>query len=121
MRLPDYERGVVTGLFIGEASFTGDGREPAVAVKMHVRHTELLQWLAGQMPGSRLYGPYAHEGKDFMGWMARGHCLRTVVMPQLQGVWRLCPHVGARIERMEQMYPSHFMPPVAANWRPGDR
>jgi hypothetical protein len=106
--LSDFERGVVTGLFIGEASFTGDGREPWVAVQMHVRHEHLLRWLTGLFPSSRLYGPYVHDGRHSFMWLARGRCFRNEVMPQLAGIERLCPHVGGRIERLDHQYPSRF-------------
>jgi hypothetical protein len=107
-RLPDYERGMVTGLFIGEASFTSDGHGPLIAVRMHVRRTQLLEWLHGTFPRSRLYGPYHHDGRHAMVWLARGKCLVEDVMPQLSGVERLCPHVADRMERMEHMHPSRF-------------
>jgi hypothetical protein len=107
-RLPDYERGVITDLFIGEASFTHDGREPIIALRMHVRHRQLLEWVRELFPRSRLYGPYVHDGRHAMFWIARGRCLVEDVMPQLRGVERLCPHVADRMERMQHMYPSRF-------------
>jgi hypothetical protein len=109
-RLTDFERGLVMGLFIGEASFTGDGDEPWVAVKMHVRHEHLLRWLRDLFPGSELYGPYKCEGNrgDQMTWRARWRCLRDEVMPELRGLERYCPHVASRIEKLQNEYPSRF-------------
>ncbi len=107
-RLRDYERGVVTGLLIGQGAFGGDGRTPQLVLKMHVRHEALLRWLHGLFPRSRLYGPYHHGGRHYLQWMARGTCLTEDVLPELEGLAALDPQVGERIERMQSRYPEAF-------------
>ena len=57
------------GLLIGEGHFGGDGRQPGVTLRMHVRHASLFNWIQETFPGGKLYGPYNHDGRDtFSGW-----------------------------------------------------
>jgi hypothetical protein len=79
----DFEEGFLLGVLVGEGHFGGDGRQPQVTLRMHVRHEELFQWLAARVPGSKLYGPYHHGGRDYYQWMARGKALREEVLPLL--------------------------------------
>jgi hypothetical protein len=106
--LTEFERGVLIGLLIGEGAFGGDGRAPQLVLKMHVRHEPLLRWLHGLFPRSRLYGPYHYDGRHFFQWMARGRCLREDVLPHLEGLEELDPHVGGRIATMRAKYPRAF-------------
>lgn len=106
--LSDYERGVLVGLLIGESSFTGDGRAPLCAISMHVRHESLLCWLHDLIPGSRLYGPYHHSGRDFFRWQIRGAALKELMDLVQDDVTKLCPHVGARMAQMVERYPRTF-------------
>ena len=106
--LSDYERGVIVGLIIGEGSFTGDGRRPQLAIGMHVRHEHLLRWLVEKVPGSRLYGPYHHGGRDFMRWMLRGRALRAF-LPTIEGeIAALCPYVAERLALVKRRYPTEL-------------
>jgi hypothetical protein len=82
--LSDYERGVVVGLLIGQGSFGGDGKQPQVTVRMHVRHEALFRWLVERFPDSRLYGPYHHGGRSYYQWMARGRVLVRDLLPLLE-------------------------------------
>ena len=75
--LTDRDEGLVVGLLIGQGHFGGDGRQPHVTLKMHIRHEALLRWLEIGIPGSRLYGPYDHGGRRYFQWMARGPALVT--------------------------------------------
>jgi len=104
--LTDFETGVVVGLLLGQGSFGGDGRQPQVTVKMHVRHERLLRWLAERFPRTRLYGPYSYDGRTFYQWMARGRALVEDVLPYLdQGVVEgLDEHAGARLRAMRERY-----------------
>ena len=70
-----HDEGIVVGLLIGEGHFGGDGRQPQVTLRMHVRHEALMRWLAARFPRSRLYGPYHHGGRHYFQWMARGEAL----------------------------------------------
>jgi hypothetical protein len=81
VELSDFERGVVVGVLIGEGSFGGDGKQPQITLRMHVRHEALFHWLKARFPRSRLYGPYGHGGRSYFQWMARGRYLREVLAP----------------------------------------
>jgi hypothetical protein len=69
---------------------------------MHVRHAPLFQWIQDTFPGGKLYGPYNHDGRSYLQWMARGSYLREVLVPLLDG--RLTPELDAKsAERYAQM------------------
>jgi hypothetical protein len=78
-----FEAGVLLGILIGEGSFGGDGRQPQVTLRMHVRHEALFRWLERQVPGGRLYGPYDHAGRHYYQWSVRGRALREQLAPLL--------------------------------------
>ncbi|MGH2760064.1 MAG: hypothetical protein ACRDKJ_10950 [Actinomycetota bacterium] len=99
------ELGFLLGVLVGEGSFGGDGRQPAITVRMHTRHETLFQRLVEIVPGSRLYGPYHHSGRSYYQWFVRGQALRRLVpvldlhlTPDLDG------HASARYQRMKQTY-----------------
>jgi hypothetical protein len=93
---------VLVGLLIGEGHFGGDGRQPQITLRMHVRHAPLFQWIQETFPGGKLYGPYNHDGRSYLQWMARGSYLREVLVPLLDG--RLSPKLDAKsAERYAQM------------------
>lgn len=75
---------MVLGLLIAGASFGGDGKQPQVTVRMHVRHEALFGWLMERFPDTRLYGPYHHGGRSYYQWMARGTSLVRDVLPLLE-------------------------------------
>jgi hypothetical protein len=82
--LSDLERGVVVGLLVGEGSFGGDGKQPQITLRMHVRHENLFRWLVERFPTSKLYGPYHHGGRSYYQWMARGPALVHDLLPLLE-------------------------------------
>jgi hypothetical protein len=102
----DFEEGLLVGLLIGEGHFGGDGRQPHVTLRMHVRHEDLFAWLLSTFPGGKLYGPYNHDGRHYLQWMARGAHLRDVLLPVLEA--RLAPGIDsyatARYEEMKARY-----------------
>lgn len=77
----DFEKGLLVGLLIGEGHFGGDGRQPQVTLRMHVRHAALFRWIERVFPGGRTYGPYDHGGRHYLQWMARGAYLRNEIAP----------------------------------------
>jgi len=79
----DFDKGYMVGLLVGEGHFGGDGRQPQVTLRMHVRHEALFKWIERTFPGGKLYGPYNHDGRHYFQWMARGSYLREVLMPVL--------------------------------------
>jgi hypothetical protein len=84
VELTEFERGIVVGLLIGEGSFGGDGKQPQITLRMHVRHEALFRWLAARFPETRVYGPYHHGGRSYYQWMARGRALVRDVLPLLE-------------------------------------
>lgn len=84
----DQEIGQLVGLLVGEGHFGGDGRQPHVTLRMHVRHEGLFRWLEGTFPGGKVYGPYDHGGRRYYQWMARGGFLRDELVPILEEALR---------------------------------
>ena len=82
--LTPYEEGLVVAILVGEGSFTGDGKNPHVALRMHVRHKAMFEWLVVRFPRSRLYGPYNHGGRRYYQWMIRGAALVEDLLPILE-------------------------------------
>jgi hypothetical protein len=102
---PDLATGFLLGLLVGEGHFGGDGRQPQVTLRMHVRHEETFRRLAAAFPGGKLYGPYNHGGRHYYQWMARGDYLRRVLAPLIAShrSW-LDDHAGPRFDSMCERY-----------------
>lgn len=102
----DFDRGVLAGILIGEGHFGGDGRQPHVTLRMHIRHAALFRWIDRTFPGGKLYGPYNHGGRHYMQWMARGAFLRQKLLPLLESVLSpdLDGHSWQRFSEMRSMY-----------------
>src|SRR5436309_10983432 len=109
-RLDEFNRGLFVGLLIGEGSFGGDGKQPQITLRMHVRHEAVFRWLEGRFPDSRLYGPYHHGGRSYFQWMARGTTLVRDVLPALEGVLdeRLDAHAAQRLRMMCERYSAYI-------------
>ena len=114
--LSDFDRGVFVGLMIGQASFGGDGKQPQITLRMHVRHEALFQWLVDRFPDTRLYGPYHHGGRSYYQWMARGQALVRDVLPVLEEALGpdLDGHAADRLEQMRTRYASYIARESAA-------
>ena len=97
--------GYLLGLLVGEGHFGGDGRQPQITLRMHVRHEKLFRWLTTTFPGGRLYGPYHHGGRNYYQWMARGDYLRRVLAPLIAAhrEW-LDDHAAGRFDAMCERY-----------------
>ena len=104
--LPEFERGFLVGLLVGEGSFGGDGRQPQVVLRMHTRHEAIFRWLVERFPRSRLYGPYHHSGRSYYQWMARGPALVHDLLPILEAELgdHLDGHSLARFRAMCERY-----------------
>ena len=109
-QLSAFERGVVVGVLIGEGSFGGDGKQPQVTLRMHVRHEALFRWLVGRFPRTRLYGPYGHGGRSYYQWMARGPALVQDVLPVLEEGVRddLDSYAAGRLAEMQERYADYI-------------
>jgi hypothetical protein len=108
--LTAFERGVVVGVLLGEGSFGGDGRQPHITLRMHVRHETLFRWLVARFPRSRLYGPYGHSGRSYFQWMARGDALVEDVLPVLDAAQmeQLDGYAATRLSEMRERYADYF-------------
>jgi hypothetical protein len=108
--LTPFEEGVVAGILIGEGSFGGDGKQPQVTLRMHVRHEALFRWLLERFPRSRLYGPYGHGGRSYYQWMARGVALVEDLLPVLEA--HVSPELDAyaagRLDDMRERYAEYI-------------
>jgi hypothetical protein len=98
--------GMLLGLLVGEGHFGGDGKQPQVTLRMHVRHEPLFRWLLEQVPGSKLYGPYNHGGRQYYQWMVRGEMLKTSFIPLIDALplAQIDPHTYARYQQMKERY-----------------
>lgn len=101
----EFEEGVLVGLLIGEGHFGGDGRQPHVTLRMHVRHAGLFEWIARTF-GGRVYGPYHHGGRHYLQWMARGDYLRDTLLPMLSRRLdrRIDDYAASRLADMRHRY-----------------
>ena len=110
--------GYLLGLLAGEGHFGGDGRQPQVTLRMHVRHEKLFRWLASTFPESRLYGPYRHGGRHYFQWMARGRFLRETIAPLVAAHGALLDdYVMERFRAMCARYAIE-LPPASGGPRP---
>jgi len=108
--LSAFERGLFVGILIGEGSFGGDGKQPQITLRMHVRHEVLFRWLIERFPRTRLYGPYGHGGRSYYQWMARGVALIEDVLPVLEreDLSQLDAHAAARLADMRERYAAYI-------------
>jgi hypothetical protein len=108
--LSEFDHGVLVGLLIGEGSFGGDGKQPQITLRMHVRHEAIFRWLENRFPDSRLYGPYHHGGRSYFQWMARGTTLVRDVLPLLDDVLdgSLDAHAAQRLRNMRERYGAYI-------------
>lgn len=104
--MTDFEAGLMLGLLIGEGHFGGDGKQPHVTIRMHGRHEPLFRWLTERVPGSRIYGPYSHGGRNYCQWMVRGKALREFLVPLLDSIaWSgIDNHTFERYQKMKVDY-----------------
>lgn len=73
-----FESGYLTGLIVGQGSFTADRRAPVLSVKLHEQDRQALQLVARSL-GGKVYGPYHHDGRHFFVYRLRGEALRSAV------------------------------------------
>ncbi len=101
-----FSMGFLLGILIGEGHFGGDGKQPQITLRMHVRHEQIFRWLVHFVPGSKLYGPYHHGGRNYYQWMARGEALRKYLVPLFNksSLKYLDPYTYARFQNMLQEY-----------------
>lgn len=108
--LSDIDRGLIAGILMSEGSFGGDGKQPHIVLRKHVRHEALMRWLVERFPRSRLYGPYHHADRSYFQWVARGAALVEDVLPVLEEliVPELDAHAAARMATMRENYAGYI-------------
>jgi hypothetical protein len=101
-----FSAGVIMGLLVGEGHFGGDGKQPHVTLRMHIRHESLFRWLVEHVPGSKLYGPYNHSGRQYYQWMARGEVLKKALLPLLDTLplAQIDHYTYERYQQMKERY-----------------
>jgi hypothetical protein len=106
IELSAFERGFLVGVLVNGGHFGGDGKQPQVTLRMHVRHEALFRWLVDRLPRSRLYGPYHHGRRHYYQWMARGPGLTEDLLPILDADLTpdLDAHAYARYAAMRERY-----------------
>lgn len=62
-KVTQFQIGYLMGLIVGEGSFTGDRKAPALQVKLHENDPLPLLNLKLVL-GGEIHGPYHHTGKD---------------------------------------------------------
>ena len=103
--LEPFEEGFLLGILVGEGHFGGDGLQPQVSLRMHARHEKLFSWIQQRVPGSKLYGPYHHGGRNYYQLMIRGQALRDDLLPLLvRNLPMLDDHIRQRIGDMISRY-----------------
>jgi len=103
---PEFRLGFLLGIFVSEGHFGGDGRQPQMTLRLHIRHEPLLRYLMAICPGGRLYGPYHHGDRHYFQLMFRGTALRDHVIPLLEeAAWEhIDPHSYERYSSMKERY-----------------
>lgn len=76
--LSSFQIGYIMGLVVGEGSFTGDRRQPALQVKLHEADPEPL-FLLQHLLGGHVFGPYEHNRRHYCVYMLRGRALRAAI------------------------------------------
>ena len=73
-----FSLGYAMGLIVGEGSFTGDRQQPSLEIRMHRRDLEPLESVR-RVLGGRIFGPYAHGGRNQYVYMLRGRELKEAI------------------------------------------
>ena len=93
-----FDIGYAMGLIVGEGSFTGDRQQPSLEIKMHRRDMEPLEHLQRTL-GGRIFGPYAHAGRNLYAYMLRGRELKAalpIIQQHLPSSWKRVQFEGWR-------------------------
>lgn len=75
-QISEFDAGFICGLVIGEGSFTGDRKQPVLAIKLHEDDPAPLLLIQEKL-GGRIYGPYSHDGRRYYFWRLMGKSLHA--------------------------------------------
>jgi len=108
--LSGFDRGLLPGVLIGEGHFGGDGKQPQVTLRMHVRHEALFRCLVERFPRSKLYGPDHHGDRHYFQWMVRGRALVEDLLPVLEAELdpALDAYAAGRLADMRSRYADYI-------------
>src|SRR3989338_10767640 len=107
MKIDEFSMGFILGILIADGHFGGDGKQAQITLRMHVRHARLLAWMINVVPGSKLYGPYKHDGRNYFQWMVRGAPLKELVERFKHTTFEyLDPYSYERFQKMLKNYPA---------------
>lgn len=76
--ISEFDAGFICGLVTGEGSFTGDRKQPVLAIKLHQDDPEPLRLIQAKL-GGRIYGPYCHAGRRYYFWRLMGKSLYSAL------------------------------------------
>lgn len=93
---------LLLGILIGEGSMLSS-KQYGIVIKMHVRHEPILRRLHEWIPGSKLYGPYLSEGRNFYQLMIRRKKALLALCEILDATpWKeIDPHSWSRYKLMK--------------------
>jgi hypothetical protein len=77
-RISDFDAGFIYGLVAGEGCFTGDRKQPVLAIKLHQDDLEPLKFIQEKL-GGKIYGPYCHDGRRYFFWRLMGRSLHAAL------------------------------------------
>ena len=101
----EFSLGFVLGVLVSDGHFGGDGKQPHITLRMHVRHAGIFAWLLHFVPGSKVYGPYRHDGRNYYQWMARGRSLKDLAARlKLTSFQFLDPFAYSKFRKMLEDY-----------------
>ncbi len=99
---PPFEQGLLFGLLVGEGHFGGDGRQPQVTLRMHVRHERMFRWLQKTLP--RVPALRARTatavGSTSSGWSGVSSCETGWFPSSRRAVPHMDDHVAQRFDQM---------------------
>ena len=93
------------GLVAGDGSFTGDRQQPSLEIRTHRRDIEPLEDVR-RVLGGRIFGPYAHGGRQLYVYMLRGRELKEavpIIHEHLPSSWK-----RVQFEAWREKYRDHF-------------
>ena len=110
MLSPVSTQGLVAGVLIGEGSFGGDGKQPQITLRMHMRHEALFRWLDGAVPAhAALRARTTTAGaRTSSGWRAAGAGGGRPAGPRGGVTPELDAHAAARLDAMRSDYADYI-------------
>ena len=101
----DLSVGFLLGLLVGEGHFGGDGRQPQVTLRMHVRHEETFEWLRRTYPAAPSTARTITAAVPTTSGRLAGRYLREYIVPLVERHRSLLDaYTAARFDTMCERY-----------------